>query len=403
MQYLSIILKQPMARLTIERWFFRSYRFHCTTIIKCILCLIILYLLNVTFGVQYYIWTERSFENEYHLRMTHIDITKLDEENPEKVLGVPKYIVSNTFIINNEYLCNNGDSETVNNPHLLILVKSAVENWTARQAIRMTWAKKEFLEKNNIKLAFVLGANEQNFSVEKESQYYKDIIQIDKVDFYYHNSYKMVMMLRWISQYCSSKSRHLPYNDRQKYVLFVDDDYFIDLTSLLIYINKIDEDLHMTSYERQTFLTGYVYQGSRPRRFLNDRWYISINDYPYDHYPPYVTAGCFLMTRSSARLFNIASKYTPLFRFDDIYMGLLAYSMSIKLIPNNDLFSSYGSSSILLTNQTGILSRLKSFFINSINLNSTSKPICIHGYRGKELIQIWNDIYQTNLTLSIIN
>ncbi|CAM4848952.1 unnamed protein product, partial [Rotaria magnacalcarata] len=32
-------------------------------------------------------------------------------------------------------------------------------------------------------------ANGQNFSVEKESQYYKDIIQIDKVDFHYHNSY----------------------------------------------------------------------------------------------------------------------------------------------------------------------------------------------------------------------
>ncbi|CAF4513884.1 unnamed protein product, partial [Rotaria magnacalcarata] len=246
-------------------------------------------------------------------------------------------------------------------------------------------------------------ANGQNFSVEKESQYYKDIIQIDKVDFHYHNSYKMVMMLRWISQYCSSKSRHLPDNDLRKYVLFVDDDYFIDLTSLLIYINKIDEDLHMTSYERQTFLTGYVYQRSRPRRLLNDRWYISINDYPYEHYPPYATGGCFLMTRSSARLFNIASKYIPLFRFCDVYMGLLAYSMSIKLIPNNDLFSSYDSSSILLTNQTRILSRSKSFFTNSINLNSTSKLICIHGYRGKELIRIWNDIYQTNLTLSVIN
>jgi hypothetical protein len=105
------------------------------------------------------------------------------------------------------------------------------------------------------------------------------------------------------------------------------------------------------------------------------------------------------MTRSNARLFNLASKYTNLFRFDDIYMGLLAYSMSIKLIPNNDLFSSYGSSVILLNNQSGFFSKWKNFFNNEINLNSTVKPFCIHGYRGEELIDIWNNIHQTNLTL----
>ncbi|CAF2441342.1 unnamed protein product [Rotaria sp. Silwood2] len=392
-----------MSRSGIDRWFFRSCRLHSTTYIKTILCLVVIYLLNSILGVQYYIWSERSFENEYHLTMTQIDITKINEENPERILGLPKHIMSNKFIINNEYLCNHGNSLTVIQPHLLILVKSAVENWKARQAIRMTWAKNDFLEKNNIKLAFVLGENEQNFSVEKESQKYKDIIQIDKMDFYYHNSYKMVMMLRWISEYCTSKSTRFSQNDLRKYALFVDDDYYIDLNSLLTYINKVDEDPTMTSYERRTFLTGYVYQGSRPRRFLNDRWYISINDYPYDHYPPYVTAGCFLMTRSNARLFYIASKYTRLFRFDDIYMGLLAYSMSIKLIPNNDLFSSYGSSTILLNNQTGIFTRFKRYFTNQINLNSTNKPICIHGYRGEELIQLWNDIYQTNLTLLVIH
>ncbi|CAF3638816.1 unnamed protein product [Rotaria sp. Silwood1] len=402
-----------MSRSSIACWFFRSYRLRSISFIKCILWLIILYLLNTILGVQYYLWSERSFKNEYHLSMTQIDITKIDENNPEEILGLPKYIISNRFIINNEYLCNHENSVTIIQPHLLILVKSAVENWKARQAIRMTWAKNDFLEKNNIKLAFVLGlirsqkfssnANEQNLSVEKESKQYKDIIQIDQIDFYYHNTYKMVMMLRWINEYCTSKSRHSPSNDLRKYVLFVDDDYFIDLNSLLKYINKIDRNSDITPYERRTFLTGYIYENSRPRRFLNDRWYISIDDYPYDYYPPYATAGCFLMTRSSARLFYMASKYTHLIRFDDVYMGLVAYSMSIKLIPNNNLFSSYASSMILLNNQIGFFSKFKRFVINQINLNSTDKPFCIHGYRGEELIQIWNGIYQTNLTLPIIN
>jgi hypothetical protein len=212
----------------------------------------------------------------------------------------------------------------------------------------------------------------------------------------------MVMMLRWISEYCTSKSHRSPHDDLRKYVLFIDDDYYLDLNSLLTYINKVDQDPDMTTYERRTFLTGYLYKESRPRRYLNDRWYISINDYSYDRYPPYVTAGCFLMTRSNARLFNLASKYIRLFRFDDIYMGLLAYSMSIKLIPNNELFSSYGSKVISLNNQTGFFSRWKTFFTNEFNSKSMVKPICIHGYRGEELIQIWNQIYQTNLTLPVV-
>ncbi len=141
-----------MARLFFERWFFRPPRFHFVTIVKLIFCLFVLYLLNVITGVQD-LWSEKSFKDEYHLTMTKIDLTKIDEEHPENVLGEAKYILPNKFLIKNQYLCNDKQSH----PHLLILVKSAIENWKARQAIRMTWAKREFLEKNSIKLAFVLG------------------------------------------------------------------------------------------------------------------------------------------------------------------------------------------------------------------------------------------------------
>jgi hypothetical protein len=107
--------------------------------------------------VQYYVWSEKSFENEYHLTMTRIDVTKIDENNPERMLGSPKNIISNIFIIKNEYLCDYGGFKSDIKPHLLILIKSAAENWKARQAIRLTWGKKDFLETNFVKLAFVLG------------------------------------------------------------------------------------------------------------------------------------------------------------------------------------------------------------------------------------------------------
>lgn len=157
-----MIVKQRMSRIIIERCLYRLYRINSTTFVKFILCLIIIYLLNAILGVQYYIWAEKSFENEYHLEMTHIDVKKINEENYKNILGLPKYIISNEFIINNEYLCYNDKSGRSSSPHLLILVKSAIENWNARQAIRLTWANKITLNNYNIKLAFVLGKFYQN-------------------------------------------------------------------------------------------------------------------------------------------------------------------------------------------------------------------------------------------------
>ena len=210
-------------------------------------------------------------------------------------------------------------------------------------------------------------------------------------------------MLRWITEYCSSKSSQSAHIDLRNYVLFVDDDYYLHLDSLLSYLYIIDENREMTTYERRTFLTGHLIEGSRPRRFVNDRWYVSIVDYPYDYYPSYISTECFLMTRYNARLFYITSQYTRLFHFDKIYMGLLAYAMSTKLIENNQLFLTSDSSTNNFNNPNGILSQWRGIFNSKNNLNSSEKPISLHGYRGEKLVQLWNEIHHMNLTLSSDN
>ena len=396
--------------MLLKRCFARSRRFPLANLLRSLLALLIIYSINILFGVKDSLWSEKSFENEYHLTMTRIDPQLVNEANAGRILGPPKYHVSTRYLIANEGVCQSGDVR------LLILVKSAITNAEARQAIRLTWANKASLSKNSIRLAFVLGRHENNITVDRESKQHGDIIQIDHIDNYYSNSRKsmplsrlrcytdgspfvdkMLMMLRWVNEFCSSSL------DLRRYSLFVDDDYYLDLNSLLQYINRTDENKSLTREDRRTFLTGHVYQSSHPRRFLHDRWYISMQDYPYDRYPPYVTAGCFLLTRSCAKLLYLSSKYTALFRFDDIYIGLLAYSMSIKPIENNQLFSSYVSSRIVSRHQTGLVARWRKLFSNSIDSTALARPICVHGYRGQELIHIWNDIYQSNLTLQAIS
>jgi hypothetical protein len=39
-------------------------------------------------------------------------------------------------------------------------------------------------------MLIILGTNQFNLTMEQESKQYGDIIQIDKIDFYYHNSCK---------------------------------------------------------------------------------------------------------------------------------------------------------------------------------------------------------------------
>ena len=137
---------------------------------------------------------------------------------------------------------------------------------------------------------------------------YGDIIQIDKNDYYSYSSCKlilsntkerflffqlflqdkMIMMLRWITNYCASQSPRTSYLDLRNYVLFVDDDYYVDTDALLSYVHRLDDDPDITTYERRTFITGEVIGESRPRRSVSDQQFVSLNDYPYDRYPAYV-------------------------------------------------------------------------------------------------------------------
>ena len=207
------------------------------------------------------------------------------------------------------------------------------------------------------------------------------------------------MLFRWINEYCSSKSVRSPHIDLRTYVLIVADDHYLDWQSLMSYVNEIDADGQMTTYERRTFLTGSLLVRSRPQRSISERRYVSIIDYPFDLYPPLVSTRCLLMTRYNARLTYLASHYTRLVPLDDVYLGLLAYAMSTKPIENNRLFSPTLDASSTTTR----LSRWKIFSRVRTELSHSKQPICVGGHRAQALIHSWNEKHSTNFTLSSTN
>ncbi|KAH9517788.1 Beta-1,3-galactosyltransferase 1 [Dermatophagoides farinae] len=79
---------------------------------------------------------------------------------------------------------------------------------------------------------------------------------------------------------------------------------------------------------------GYVFANSHPQRHLTSKWYISLDEYQWNRYPPYVTGGCFLVNNQTVIDLYYASLYSQPFKYDDVYLGILAYRMRINLIDN---------------------------------------------------------------------
>lgn len=57
---------------------------------------------------------------------------------------------------------------------------------------------------------------------------------------------------------------------------------------------------------------------------------MSLNDWPYHMWPPYVSGGAYILSRAALQDMYYASFYTKRFKFDDIYVGILAYKTKIE-------------------------------------------------------------------------
>ena len=90
-------------------------------------------------------------------------------------------------------------------PFLMILIKSKVDNFKERLAVRKTWAQLD--EYGIIKRAFLLGRTNPSHEkiahkLDEEITIYGDIVQQDFYDGYYNNTLQTLMGIRWAIDYC---------------------------------------------------------------------------------------------------------------------------------------------------------------------------------------------------------
>lgn len=70
-------------------------------------------------------------------------------------------------------------------------------------------------------------------------------------------------------------------------------------------------DLELASNAR--LFSGYVFS-SAPHRHRTSKWYVTLKEYPWHMWPPYVTAGAFVLSREALLDMHYASMYTKHFR-----------------------------------------------------------------------------------------
>ncbi|KAK9307558.1 hypothetical protein QLX08_002171 [Tetragonisca angustula] len=330
-----------------------------------------------------------------------------------------------TFLLNNQQKCVDTAYNTF---RLVYVVKSSIENFERRSAIRNSWGFEKRFFDVPLRTIFMLGVHpyddELQAKVKIEATKYRDIIQADFIDSYYNNTIKTIMGFKWLVKYCPNS----------KFYMFVDDDIYVSVKNVLRFIrnpvnypdylkepkkigahkreikdsDKMDNDtitqistsdeslfvyeklgrkehfvdqiihkLKQNSYnrtlhtipsinyskqnsvnlkflqkenidsientmnrtKRQIFdfelpddvrlFAGFVFVSS-PHRHKSSKWYISLSEYPYHLWPPYITAGAYILSKEALLDMYYTSLYTKHFKFDDIFLGIVAKKADIE-------------------------------------------------------------------------
>lgn len=150
---------------------------------------------------------------------------------------------------------------------------------------------------------------------------------------------------------------------------------FENISSLYIYdeiespIRKKRQVFDFELPEDVRLFAGFVFVSS-PHRHKSSKWYVSLEEYPYHLWPPYVTAGAYIISREALLDMYYTSFYTKHFKFDDIFLGLVAKKADIEPFHCEEFH----------------------FYKKDYTKFNYKYVITSHGYGDpNELLQIWNE------------
>jgi hypothetical protein len=101
--------------------------------------------------------------------------------------------------------------------------------------------------------------------------------------------------------------------------------------------NLLNLNLNMELPSDVKLFAGFVFNSS-PHRHKSSKWFVSLEEYKFDKWPTYVTAGAFILSREALQEMHCASLYTKHFRFDDIFLGIVALKAHIEPLHSEEFY-----------------------------------------------------------------
>ncbi|XP_026680945.1 beta-1,3-galactosyltransferase 1-like isoform X1 [Diaphorina citri] len=248
---------------------------------------------------------------------------------------------------------------------LLIVVSSAVGNFSMRRAVRETWAKEL---PSQTAVIFFIGRTENQTLVElvdEEQANYQDLVQEDFVDSYNNLTIASIMMLKFITHRCT----------HAQYIAKTDDDIYFN-------VHKLYSILTSPKFKREkVVLAGFLIRKGRVIRTPTEKWYTPEYMFSGDVYPDYLSGIAYIMSFKVARALYNVSLQLPLLHHEDVFItGICAKAAGIK--PRYLL---------------GVSNRMHYF-----DICNASWYIVVHRYTPEQLLRLWKPITEQrcNLTLS---
>nr|DBA15723.1 TPA: hypothetical protein GDO54_003195 [Pyxicephalus adspersus] len=269
--------------------------------------LLLLALILFTFMVQM-LTNIRQLPGELAI---HIHNSFLSGRFDDAKLVRKNYTFINSHQVLYDYIINEPNKCKGNVPFLILLVIGERWQQEARQAIRQTWGKEDFVPGVRMLRLFFLGKglgwnDKGQRSLLEESRMFHDIIQQDYLDTYHNLSLKVIMGFNWISAHCPNAS----------YVMKTDSDMFVNTEYLIHRLLKPDEP------PKLNYFTGYLMINGTPIRNLGSKWYVPYEEYPEERYPIFCSGTGYVF---SANLVHDIVQVSPSIRWihlEDAFVGL---------------------------------------------------------------------------------
>ncbi|XP_066139454.1 beta-1,3-galactosyltransferase brn [Euwallacea fornicatus] len=347
--------------------------------LKVITVLIIGFVLLLIFGVFHHPLEKNFYSNFHYPYDGDLEPLILELKN-NKTPSIPRLNDYNFYYYKN---CD-GKCRDTSDLRLVYIIKSAPQNFERRLAIRSSWGFQRRFSDVEIRTVFLIGLQkvpDVQVSLNEESGRYHDIVQANYTDSYYNNTFKTMSGFEWVMRYCPNA----------KFYMFIDDDYYISTKNVLRYlrfpinypqylqdpigsINKLIElrkvkNVEIDLEDDVRLYTGFKFQSAPQRNYLS-KWYVSLEEYSYHMWPPYISGGAYILSKTALQDMYYASFYMRHFKFDDIYVAILAYK----------------------TNVEPFHSKYFHFYEKPYNKFNYKYVVASHGYGDpKKMVKAWNE------------